>query len=114
MKRISIQILKMLFVAISITFYATASTTPWLTTPSFLTQGDDIIVSGGGAPGNTTITVKVFDTKTGELLAQKDVYTKSSGTFELNLGAIDTPSTIEVKTVINGVEVSSVSSLRKG
>ena len=114
MKRISIQTLKMLFVALSITFYATASTTPWLSTPSFLMQGDDIYVTGGGAPGNTMLTVKAFDTKTGELLAQKEVYTKSSGTFELNLGAFNTSSNIEVTAIIGDQEVSSTSSLTKG
>lgn len=114
MRRISIQTLKMLFVAISITFYATASTSPWLSTPSILSKGEDIYVTGGGAPGNTMITVKVFDSTTGEMLAQKEVYTKSSGTFEINVGAINTSSNIEVKTVISGKEVSSTSSFTKG
>ena len=114
MKRISTHLLSMLFVALSFTFYASATANPWLSTPSVLTQGDDIIVSGGGAPGSTKLTVKVFNEKTGELLAQKQVFTKSSGVFELNLGPIDDAANIEVKTVISGIEVSSVSSQSKG
>jgi len=110
MKRISTYLLWMLFVALSFTFYASATTNPWLSTPSTLTQGDDIVVMGGGAPGNTKLTIKVYDVKTGELVTQTQVFTKSSGAFELNLGPIDATN-FEIKTFMSGIEVSSVSSL---
>ena len=105
MKR-KIQKACMLFVTFSIVLYANvALASPWISTQSFLSDGDDLAVLGGGAPSSSNVVIELIDMASGEVVGQTTVFTSASGDFSAEFANIS--SDVEVRMTINGTAYSS-------
>lgn len=96
-----------LFAFMVLLISSTASASHWVSTPSIVSFGDDIIINGGGAPGSSNITLQATNTD-GDVLLNIEVFSLSDGSFSYD-ASLDASGELLFTATVNDESATSVS-----